>query len=83
MVTASRVEFRLEMRPTSSDSSVEVLYGLRGEGVVRERENRLGMRGTGRPKSDRKGGKGKNEASRVERATKYDFGFGRLVSPFD
>jgi len=41
-----QAEFRLETRPNSSDSSVKVFYGLRGEGVVREREIRL-MRGTG------------------------------------
>ena len=36
------VEFRLETRRNSSESSVEGFCDLRGEEVVREQENRLG-----------------------------------------
>jgi hypothetical protein len=45
--TAQRAEFRLETRPNSSESSVEVLCDFRGKGVAREREDRLVTRGTG------------------------------------
>jgi len=56
-VTVPQVEFQLETRPNSSESSLEFFCDLRGEEVVQEQENRLGMRGTGQPKTGRKGGK--------------------------
>jgi len=69
-VTAPRVELRMETRPpNSSESYVEGFCDLRGEEVVRERENRLGMKGTGRPKGGRKGKKGRKRVSQG-----YDYG---------
>jgi len=55
-VTAPQVEFQLETQQNLPESSVEGFCDLRGEEVVQERKNRLGMRGTGRPR--RKGGHG-------------------------
>jgi len=49
-VTALQVEFQLETQPNSSEGSVEGFCNLRGEEVVQEQENRLGMRGMGRPR---------------------------------
>ena len=43
-VTAPQVEFQLETRRNSSESSVEGFCDLRGEEVVRERENRMESR---------------------------------------
>jgi len=44
-VTAPWVEFELETQQNLSESSVEGSCYLRGEEVVREQKNRLGMRG--------------------------------------
>jgi len=59
MVTTPQVEFWLETQPNLSESSVESFCDLRGEEVVEEQENRLGMRGKGRPR--RRGGWDRNE----------------------
>jgi len=66
-VPTALVEFRLEMRPNSSESSMEGFCDLGGDVVVaRERENRLGMGGRGEM-MDPSGGQKQKRAKRGDK----------------
>ena len=84
-VPTALVEFRLETRPNSSESSMEGFCDLGGDVVVaRERENRLGMGGRGEmmgPKRRSKAKKGETLTTVVVPSSAFDYVSSKHTQP--